>query len=71
MYRVTKEPLSMVTSIKTSKEMINLDKHNDNTWRLIFSEKTIGNITKGSYIKVTVETELGSTTWENKNDRTL
>lgn len=65
MYKITNEILSIITSIKTDKEMINLDKRNDGTWRLIFSEKTIGDITRGSNIKVTIETELGVSVFES------
>jgi len=71
MYRVTNIPLSMITSVRTSKKMIHLDKRDDGNWRLIFSEKTIGDISKGSHVKIIVETELGTTIWDNKNDRTL
>lgn len=58
--------LSIITSIRTDKEMIHLDKRNDGNWRLIFSEKTIGDIKKGSHVKVTIETENGISTWQSK-----
>lgn len=38
--------LSKVTMVKTSKQMINLDQLPDGTWRLIYSEDTIPDITK-------------------------
>lgn len=36
--------LSRVTSVRTQKEMIHLDKLNDDTWRLIYNEETINDI---------------------------
>jgi hypothetical protein len=55
--------LSIITSIKTDKEMINLDKRDDGNWRLIYSEKTLGDISK---IKVTIETDKGTFVWKPK-----
>jgi len=36
--------LSKVTSVKTSNEMIHLDKLKDGTWRMIFNENLIPDI---------------------------
>lgn len=55
--------LSIITSIKTDKEMINLDKRDDGKWRLIYNKKTLGNISK---IKVIIETDKGTFIWNPK-----
>tara|TARA_Y100000593_G_C4314868_1_gene340310 strand:- start:30 stop:239 length:210 start_codon:yes stop_codon:yes gene_type:complete len=38
--------ISKVTMVKMDQEMIHLDKLKDGTWRLIYSEKVIPDITK-------------------------
>ena len=44
--------LSKVTMIRTPKQMINLDMLDDGTWRLIYSENTIPDITKVDGFKI-------------------
>lgn len=38
--------LSRVTSVRTTKQMIHLDKLGDGTWRLIYNSELIPDITK-------------------------
>ena len=44
--------LSKATAVRTSKEMIYLDKLEDGTWRLIYNEATIPDFTKVSALKI-------------------
>ena len=39
-------PLSKVTVVRTDKQMIHFDQLPDGTWRLIYNENTIPDITK-------------------------